>query len=212
MMIPLSIALHMSYTVRAAIATAVKASISTPVLEVVLARLWILIELVPGSSLNSTCIWLRGSGWQSGIKLDVCLPPIIPAIWETVKTSPFFSLFSRTALKASSLRTTEPTAIASLVVTFFSLTSTIFTFPSTSTWVRPLDTGGEGPSRSWHLLQNILFWSERQLKIILSDIDILFLLKLLPISLWIWGQIVPGWKLACVPISSIKMTCSFSAE
>ena len=85
-----STALHMSYSVRQAIETAVRASISTPVLDEV--------EAVPvtRSLLSAGCISIctstlfSGNGWHKGIKFDVCFAPIIPANCAMVITSPFF--------------------------------------------------------------------------------------------------------------------------
>ena len=90
MRMPRSTALHMSYTVRAATDTAVRASISTPVLAEVRAVAVISIRLWAWSSSKSTFTWFRGKGWQRGINSEVLLAPMMPASWAMVSTSPFF--------------------------------------------------------------------------------------------------------------------------
>lgn len=72
-------ALHMSYTVRAATATAVSASISTPVALTVRTRAVIITEWLAASRARSTAALVSGSGWHSGISADVCFAPMMPA-------------------------------------------------------------------------------------------------------------------------------------
>ena len=66
MAMPRSTALHMSYSVKAAMLAAVNASISTPVRPVTrhsaVMRTW-----SGGSGSNSMDTRLKGSGWHSGI-------------------------------------------------------------------------------------------------------------------------------------------------
>src|SRR5262245_25081202 len=71
--IPLSTALHMSYSVRDATAAAVMASISTPVSAFVVAVDSIRAPLSIISIETSRCV--SASGWQSGINSDVFFPP-----------------------------------------------------------------------------------------------------------------------------------------
>ena len=72
-------ALAMSYIVSAAILTAVKASISTPVLLEVLAYPSIFIDEVDSSIFSSTVIFSSGNGCHKGISSDVFFAPMIPA-------------------------------------------------------------------------------------------------------------------------------------
>ena len=83
-------ALHISYTVSAAVDTAVRASISTPVLpsQETVARI---STLFLASSRDSYRLMpsIR-MGWHMGMMSGVRFAPMTPAIWATVSTSPFF--------------------------------------------------------------------------------------------------------------------------
>src|SRR5438445_51885 len=74
---PLSRALHMSYTVRAATLAATSASISTPVTAVVVTFEAMVTPFSHSRIRTSTCE--RGSGWHIGISSAVRLAAIMPA-------------------------------------------------------------------------------------------------------------------------------------
>ncbi|KAK8930456.1 hypothetical protein VCV18_003127 [Metarhizium anisopliae] len=118
---PLSTALHISYTVRAAVEAAVIASISTPVFpsHATVARIWIVSPFPPGP--RSIVTWDIAIGWHSGIKSAVRLAAMMPAIRATPSTSPFFIWFSRISDTAVLLeKRTVQAAVAIRDVTGFS--------------------------------------------------------------------------------------------
>ena len=82
----------------AATATAVSASISTPVRPVTRQVARITTQPCSGSGSSSTVTAVSGSGWQSGIRSAVRLAPMMPASCATPSTSPF--LKPRAAIRA----------------------------------------------------------------------------------------------------------------
>ena len=132
----LSTALHISYTVRAATDTAVRASISTPVLPS--RRHSARISMAQSGSFRVSCTSTceRVRGWQSGIRCAVCFAPIIPASWATDSTSPFFSPPDFTVFNVSCDMVTRPPATATRRVSAFSPTFTICGRPSSVKWVK----------------------------------------------------------------------------
>ena len=84
-------ALHMSYTVRAAADTAVRASISTPVFPSQVTVAVISTEHRSSSRESSRSTPSKATGWHMGISSGVRFAPMMPAICATVSTSPFFS-------------------------------------------------------------------------------------------------------------------------
>src|SRR6266498_1975557 len=85
---PRSTALTMSYTVRPATAAAVNASISTPVLSTVRTRARMVTAQRLASRAKVTSQPVIRSGWQSGIRSDVRLAAMMPAVRATPSTSP----------------------------------------------------------------------------------------------------------------------------
>ena len=77
-------------------ATAVSASISTPVRPATFTRAVTLIpgSLASGMASTSTCV--SSSGWHKGINSCVRLAAMMPAMRAAPSTSPFFALPSRT--------------------------------------------------------------------------------------------------------------------
>ena len=127
---PGSTALIMSCSVSPATATAVSASISTPVRPVVVVVAVMAILSSPSSKATLTA--LSDSGWQSGINSLVRLAPPMPAIRAVASTSAFGRLSARTSAITSGLVSRRPSAMAILVVTALPLTSTIRARPSLS--------------------------------------------------------------------------------
>src|SRR5690625_4754921 len=82
----LSTALIMSKIVSAAVVTAVRASISTPVFDTVLTAPVMRTESAPSS--KSTSMPVSGSGWHSGMRSLVRLAPITAAMRATGRASP----------------------------------------------------------------------------------------------------------------------------
>src|SRR5262249_36184587 len=78
-----SIALTMSIKARPAFATAVMASISTPVRSAVLAEAD--IRTVESSRSSWTATACKAIGWHSGTKAGVCLAPMMPANRATAR-------------------------------------------------------------------------------------------------------------------------------
>ena len=79
-----------------------------------------------------------GSGWHSGINSDVFFAAIIPAIRAAAKASPFFRFPLSNAAIELLLSWTDPTALAVLIVSDLSDTSTMCTWPSPSRCVSSL--------------------------------------------------------------------------
>ena len=107
---PGSTAFVMSCSVSPAIATAVSASISTPVCAVVEA----LAVMVMRSSANSksTFTEVNGSGWHSGISSLVRLAPWMPAMRAVASTSALGRSSARTSAMTSRVDTKVPAAVA----------------------------------------------------------------------------------------------------
>src|SRR5205823_168099 len=130
---PRSTLFSMSYRVRPAIATAVSASISTPVGPVVAASAWI---ARPSSVIStSTARWVSGSGCVSGMSSLVFFAAMIPAMRAAAITSPFFVFPSRTSASVSAETRRRPRATARRSVSGFAPTSTIRAAPVSSRWV-----------------------------------------------------------------------------
>jgi len=144
-------ALHISYTVRLATDTAVNASISTPVGPIVVTLASIPTEWVASWSLKLTSTPLSNKLWQKGTRFEVCFAPEIPAIFATVRTSPFDIELAATSAKAWGPRRTLPVATAILFVSVFSEMFTIAAFPDMSTCERCI-SGATMFSSSWMTL------------------------------------------------------------
>src|SRR5699024_12630129 len=110
----------------AAALAAVSASISTPVCPFVLTSVTI-FKRYPDSvfQLNEISTPDSDNGWHIGMIWCVFFAAMIPAIWATESTSPFLILSSVIALYISSVTSTELDALAILVETSLSETSTI---------------------------------------------------------------------------------------
>src|SRR5262244_3137175 len=98
--------------VRQATATAVSASISTPVgpVTLTLAR-----TLKPGglpSASMSTAMFETGRGWQRGINSCVRFAAMMPAMRAAPSTSPFLALPASTTSRVFTAITTRPSAMA----------------------------------------------------------------------------------------------------
>src|SRR4051794_33751947 len=129
----LSTALTMSTTVRPATATAVRASISTPVRSVV--RTVAVMSTPSSATSRSTVTDDRASGWHRGIRAGVCLAPMIPARRATARVSPLGSPAPRSRSTTSAETRTRPAATASRAVASLPETSTMRAAPDSSTWV-----------------------------------------------------------------------------
>jgi hypothetical protein len=89
MLIDLSIALAMSYTVSSAMVAPARASISTPVRPIVRTVASTRTPGMAGSVTRETATSVRGRGWHSGISSAVRLAAMMPATRATPSTSPF---------------------------------------------------------------------------------------------------------------------------
>src|SRR6267142_1288896 len=78
-----------------------------------------------------TCV--NGSGWQSGIRDEVCFAARIPARRAACSGSPLATSPRRISVSASALIVIDPRATASRAVTGLAPTSTILTRPCSST-------------------------------------------------------------------------------
>ena len=110
-------------------ATAVNASISTPVTPEVLT---VAVTRTPGSAgsaTRSTATLVKGNGWQSGIRSAVFLAAMMPARRATPRTSPFLARPSTMNANVSALISTSPSATAIRAVTTLPPTSTIWAWP-----------------------------------------------------------------------------------
>src|SRR6266436_1532676 len=121
--------------VRQATATAVSASISTPVgpVTLTLAR-----TLKPGSLRSgsmSTAMFETGRGWQSGINSCVRFAAMMPAMRAAPSTSPFFALPASTRSSVFGAITTRPSAMASRSLGVFADTSTMRASPPRPRWL-----------------------------------------------------------------------------
>ena len=113
----------MSMTARPATATAVKASISTPVRSAV--RTVASIATPPSSISRSTTQPCTPMTWASGRSLGVRFAAAMPAMRATASTSPFGTASSRSADTTAGGQTTNPRAVADRTVGAFSVTSTM---------------------------------------------------------------------------------------
>ena len=84
------------------------------------------------SIFNSTSILSRTIGWHSGIRSEVRLAAVIPAIRATVRTSPLAIELDSIKSIVSDFIITAPMALAIRTVTSLSPTSTIFALPLAS--------------------------------------------------------------------------------
>ncbi len=138
-----STAFTMSIMVSPATATEVSASISTPVRSAV--RAVAVISTASSVTSRSTVTPCSAIGWQSGIRSGVRFAPAIPAMRATATASPLGTPVPRSSATTSGLTSTRPAAVATRVVTAFSLTSTIRAAPVSSTWVRRFSLTGALP-------------------------------------------------------------------
>ena len=125
---PLSSALHMSYTVSAATLAATSASISTPVSAVVFTL--VAIETPFSHTRRVTAMCDSATGWHIGINSEVRFAAMIPAVRATSSGSPLG--FSGSARKTSGLIATKALASASRAVRAFRDTSTMRAWPCAS--------------------------------------------------------------------------------
>src|SRR5215475_4849308 len=127
--------------VRQATATAVSASISTPVCPVTLA---VARTIRPGkvsSGSMSTAILESASGWQSGMSSLVFLPAMMPAMRAAPSTSPFLASPLSTRSSVAGVITTRPSATAMRSVAAFADTSTMRASPLLPRWLSLPATG-----------------------------------------------------------------------
>lgn len=122
-------ALHMSYTVIAATAQAVRHSISTPVRSVLTAVAVMRTSRRATSNRASTVTASRRTWWHSGISCHVSLAAQTPASRDTARTSPFLHASSAISLVAVSFSRTWATAAAVRRVSRFPDTSTMWACP-----------------------------------------------------------------------------------
>src|SRR6476469_5196261 len=116
--------------------TAVRASISTPVGPVTLT---VARTMQPGSFLSgvmSSVTFDSASGWHSGIRSDVRLAAMMPAMRAVPSTSPFLALPETINSSVALPMTTRPSATAVRSVAGLADTSTIRASPLASMWVR----------------------------------------------------------------------------
>ncbi len=118
----------MSYTVRAATAAAVSASISTPVCAVVADVAVMRTPRASTFAVTSTCVSI--SGWHIGISSQVRLAAAMPAMRATSRGSPLGLCGS--ILSTLGRMRTNACAVAERRVSGFSETSTIRARPSVS--------------------------------------------------------------------------------
>src|SRR6266403_4767282 len=124
---PLSRALHMSYTVSAAADTATSASISTPAWDVVVTREATSTPFLHSRAVTSMCV--SNSGCQRGIHSAVRFAAAIPAIRAISRGFPLGSFCCRRARNTAGGIRTKPLATAVRSVTAFAVTSTMATSP-----------------------------------------------------------------------------------
>src|SRR5438874_2844180 len=121
--------------VRQATATAVSASISTPVCPLILT---LARTISPGrrwSGSMSTAICEMASGWQSGISSWVFFAAMMPAMRAAPSTSPFLALPLRTRSSVDMAIATRPSATATRSVAALAETSTMRASPPLARWV-----------------------------------------------------------------------------
>src|SRR5499427_7229516 len=121
--------------VRQPTATAVRASISTPVWPVTftVARTTRPGNLRSGSM--STAMLETERGWQSGISSCVRFAAMMPAMRAAPSTSPFFALPASTRSRVFAAITTRPSAMASRSLGAFADTSTMRASPPRPRWL-----------------------------------------------------------------------------
>src|SRR5215211_1388117 len=121
--------------VRQATETAVKASISTPVLALTVTRARTTRPGRAGSGSMSTVTCEIGSGWQSGISSCVRLAAMMPAMRAAPSTSPFLASPLSTMSSVLAVIATRPSATATRSVTALAPTSTMRASPRRPRWV-----------------------------------------------------------------------------
>ena len=126
----------MSYTVSAAVAAAVRASISTPVRPSQLTVAEISTQSFSRFRESFKSMPSITMGWHMGIRSGVCFAPMTPATWATVSTSPFFMPPLWIREKVFSFTNTRAMAVAVRRVMLFSPTSTILARPWSLKWVK----------------------------------------------------------------------------
>ena len=140
-----STGLTMSYTQRAAAATATSASISTPVRATVPTSAS--TRMIPRRGRDtSTRTEKSGTGWQRGRIPGVAFAAMIPATRETASTSPFGIFPSLTMFHACADRCTYPSASATRTVSGFPETSAIPAVPRDFTGHSPFPA----ENRTWY--------------------------------------------------------------
>ena len=129
----------MSYTVRRAALTAVRASISMPVgpthravtVTIMEAEFFIVFPKPKSTSMPDICM-----GWHMGIRSGVFFAAMTAAQSAIARTSPFLMRPLRMRLKVSAFMRITPSATAVLAVEAFSETSTMRARPFSLKWVR----------------------------------------------------------------------------
>src|SRR5258708_16518763 len=107
----------------------------------------------PGSFLSgvmSSVTFDRANRWHSGIRSEVRLAAMMPAMRAVPSTSPFLALPETISANVALLMTTRPSATAVRSVAGFADTSTIRASPLASMWVRagpPLGLRAMGSTR-----------------------------------------------------------------
>ena len=84
------------------------------------------------STSNSIPTEVNASGWQSGMSVLVALAAWMPAIFATVRTSPFGNALARSSRIVAGAHVTRPSAMARRAESGFALTSTIWARPCAS--------------------------------------------------------------------------------
>src|SRR5574341_2546165 len=142
--------------VRAAAATAVRASISAPVWPAVLTRDSMAIPAVGWRrSWKSTSAPVIMSGWQRGIKVWTCLAARMPASRAAASTSPLGMFPSWIRSRVSFFRLTKPRATASRLVTGLAVMSTMRAWPRASRCVSLFILGHVLPHDGVHLVLDL---------------------------------------------------------
>src|SRR5579862_5653890 len=119
--------------VRAAVLTAFRASISTPVLPVTFTCAAIARRPAPTTVKSIATTWI-GNGWHMGITSAVRFAAMMPATRATASTSPLTIFPARISCSVRGRMRMTPRATASRSLIGLSLTSTMRARPRASTW------------------------------------------------------------------------------
>ena len=136
----------------AASATAVKASISTPVRPLTLQVAVISMAFLSGARARSTSTELSARGWHNGMRSGARFAPMMPASRATDSTSPFLTPPVVINFIVSGAMMPAPLATAVREVASFSVTSTMWALPCESKWVnQAIFLTPSGPCTPGHL-------------------------------------------------------------